>query len=177
MSLSEYLLNELYAPSGKAQAPEVPKTIYVPTLPADKKEMEMWLRSLRGSSVTVSTAQRGEKAALAKTAFRNAEHALNNYKLKRSSDFIARADALAGIQAALEMENAPLRIECFDISHLSGTNTVGSMVVFEDAAITEAVEWILSEACGRRFYVSTDNLNGDPAAVETGLARFRQCGG
>ena len=130
--LIEYLLNQLYAPSGKAQAPEVPKTIYVPTLPADKKEMELWLRALRGSSVTVSTAQRGEKAALAKTALRNAEHALNNYKLKRSSDFIARADALAGIQAALEMENAPLRIECFDISHLSGTNTVGSMVVFED---------------------------------------------
>jgi excinuclease ABC subunit C len=75
---------------------------------------------------------RGEKAVLAKTAELNAKHALQSYKLKRSSDFVARADALAGIQSALSMENAPLRIECFDISHLAGTGTVGSMVVFED---------------------------------------------
>jgi len=66
------------------------------------------------------------------TANRNAQHALQSYKLRRSSDFSARADALSGIQKALGMENAPLRIECYDISHLSGTNIVGSMVVFED---------------------------------------------
>jgi excinuclease ABC subunit C len=66
------------------------------------------------------------------TAGTNASHALKSYKLKRSADFTARADALSGIQRSLKMENAPLRIECYDISHLGGTGTVGSMVVFED---------------------------------------------
>jgi excinuclease ABC subunit C len=80
----------------------------------------------------VQVPQRGDKATLMQTANTNAEHALRTYKMKRSSDFLARADALGGIQKALNMENAPLRIECFDISHLGGTNVVGSMVVFED---------------------------------------------
>ena len=75
---------------------------------------------------------RGDKSALAKTALTNAKHSLMLYKNRRSSDFTARADALAGIQEALGLETAPLRIECFDISHLQGTNVVGSMVVFED---------------------------------------------
>ena len=130
--LIEYLLNQLYAPGGKAEPPEVPKTIYVPTLPADHQQMEAWLRSLRGGVVSVTVPMRGEKATLARTAVRNAEQALHSYKLRRSSDFIARADALAGLQRGLEMAEAPLRIECFDISHLGNTGTVGSMVVFED---------------------------------------------
>lgn len=130
--LIEYLLNQLYAPSGKAEPPQIPKTIIVPNLPADKDAVANWLANLRGGSVGLTIAQRGDKAALARTAQKNAEHALQSYKLKRSSDFIARADALAGIQKALEMTEAPLRIECFDISHLAGTGTVGSMVVFED---------------------------------------------
>jgi len=130
--LIEYLLNQLYTPGGRAEPPEIPKSIYVPTLPAQAPEMELWLKSLRGTNVTVSVPARGEKAALAKTAQRNAEQALHSYKLKRSSDFTARADALAGLQRALEMKEAPLRIECFDISHLGNTGTVGSMVVFED---------------------------------------------
>lgn len=130
--LIEYLINQLYAPSGSAEPVEIPKNLLVPVLPTDKSPLEKWLTDLRGTGVKVAIAQRGEKAALAKTATKNAEHALHNYKLRRSSDFIARADALAGIQQALQMEEAPLRIECFDISHLSGTGTVGSMVVFED---------------------------------------------
>ncbi|NBU23683.1 MAG: excinuclease ABC subunit C, partial [Actinobacteria bacterium] len=83
-------------------------------------------------NLEVVVPQRGDKATLQQTANTNASHALQSYKLKRSSDFTARADALAGIQKALGMENAPLRIECFDISHLGGTGVVGSMVVFED---------------------------------------------
>jgi excinuclease ABC subunit C len=82
--------------------------------------------------VSVQVPQRGDKATLMQTANINAEQALRTYKMKRSSDFLARADALAGIQRGLGMENAPLRIECFDISHLGGTGVVGSMVVFED---------------------------------------------
>ena len=130
--LIEYLIQELYTPNAKGTSMEIPKLLLVPELPKDKTPVEAFLSGQRGKPVKVATAQRGEKAALAKTAQTNAEHALNSYKLKRSSDFTARADALAGIQRALQMEEAPLRIECFDISHLSGTGTVGSMVVFED---------------------------------------------
>ena len=130
--LIEYLIQELYTPNAKGSSMEIPKLLLVPELPKDKTPVEAFLSEQRGKPVKVATAQRGEKATLAKTAQTNAEHALNSYKLKRSSDFTARADALAGIQRALQMEEAPLRIECFDISHLSGTGTVGSMVVFED---------------------------------------------
>lgn len=130
--LIEYVLDRLYSPPKNAEPIEVPKLVLVPVMPADKSAVTSWLKKLRGSAVEVSMPLRGEKAVLAKTAELNAKHALQSYKLKRSSDFVARADALAGIQAALSMENAPLRIECFDISHLSGTGTVGSMVVFED---------------------------------------------
>lgn len=130
--LIEYLLNQLYSPTGKAEPPQVPKNLLVPVLPADKQAVTDWLSGLRGGAVTLSVPQRGDKAALSKTATKNAEHALHSYKLKRSSDFLARADALAGIQRTLGMDQAPLRIECFDISHLSGSGTVGSMVVFED---------------------------------------------
>ena len=130
--LIEYLIQELYTPNAKGTSMEIPKLLLVPELPKDKTPVEAFLSGQRGKPVKVATAQRGEKATLAKTAQTNAEHALNSYKLKRSSDFTARADALAGIQRALQMEEAPLRIECFDISHLSGTGTVGSMVVFED---------------------------------------------
>jgi len=130
--LVEYLIQELYTPNGKGTSMEVPKLLLVPELPADKEPIEAFLEEVRGKPVKVAVAQRGEKAALAKTALNNAQHALNSYKLKRSNDFTARADALAGIRKALGMKDAPLRIECFDISHLSGTGTVGSMVVFED---------------------------------------------
>jgi len=128
----EYLIQELYTPNSKGTSMEVPKLLLVPEIPNDKAPIEAFLGEVRGKPVKVAVAQRGEKAALAKTALNNAAHALNSYKLKRSSDFTARADALAGIQKALGMKEAPLRIECFDISHLSGTGTVGSMVVFED---------------------------------------------
>lgn len=130
--LVEYVLQEIYTPSQKVASTEVPKSIWVPELPTDAKALETWLSSLRGSAVQLQVPMRGEKAVLAQTAKANATHALQSYKLKRTSDFSARADALSGIQRALEMENAPLRIECFDISHLGGTGTVGSMVVFED---------------------------------------------
>jgi excinuclease ABC subunit C len=130
--LVEYVLQEIYTPTERLAATEVPKNIWVPEMPADAKQVEEWLSSIRGSAVKIQVPIRGEKAIIAKTAKANAAHALQAYKLKRTSDFTARADALAGIQRALNMENAPLRIECFDISHLGGTGTVGSMVVFED---------------------------------------------
>lgn len=130
--LIEYLLQEIYTPTGKSEPPQVPKEILVPGLPSDSPDLERWLSNLAGIQVKIRVPQRGDKAKLYQTAKTNAASALNSYKLKRSSDFTARADALSGIQKALGLENAPLRIECFDISHLSGTGTVGSMVVFED---------------------------------------------
>lgn len=130
--LVEYLIQEIYTPVSGLEPVEVPKQILVPELPEDKPALEAWLGGLRGSGCSISVPQRGDKATLQETANTNAAHALQAYKLKRSSDFTARADALAGIQKALQMENAPLRIECFDISHLGGTGVVGSMVVFED---------------------------------------------
>jgi excinuclease ABC subunit C len=130
--LIEYLIQELYTPNKNGTANEVPKQLLVPENPVDSKELSRWLGDLRGGKVEVLVPSRGDKSKLLTTAQTNAQHALQSYKLKRSSDFTARADALAGIQKALQMPNAPLRIECYDISHLSGTGTVGSMVVFED---------------------------------------------
>ena len=130
--LLEYLLQEIYSPNGKSQAPEVPKQVLVSELPNDQAALEVWLTALRAKPTTIVAPKRGDKAALLSTASQNAKHALTNYKLKRVSDFSARAEALSGLQKALGLENAPLRIECYDISHLSGSGTVGSMVVFED---------------------------------------------
>ncbi len=130
--LVEYVLQNVYAPTDGAEPQEVPKEVIVPVNPADHAEVARWLATLRGTKVDLHVAQRGDKSALAGTALTNAKHALMLYKTRRSSDFTARADALAGIQKALTLDNAPLRIECFDVSHLSGTNVVASMVVFED---------------------------------------------
>ena len=130
--LLEYLLQDIYSKSGAAEAPVVPKEIYLTEMPADKEVVEKWLTELRQKNCSLFAPKRGDKAALLQTASQNAAHALQNYKLKRVSDFSARAEALAGLQKMLNMETAPLRIECYDISHLSGTNTVGSMIVFED---------------------------------------------
>jgi excinuclease ABC subunit C len=112
-----------------------PREVYVPALPDDAAELEQWLSGMRtGSSgkVTLRVARRGDKAALAQTVSTNAHNALVLYKTRRSGDFVARSQALSDIQDALGMDVAPLRMECYDVSHLSGTNIVASMVVFED---------------------------------------------
>jgi excinuclease ABC subunit C len=115
-----------------------PREIVVPVLPDDSPELEQWLGTLRvagrlnATRVSLKTAQRGEKAALALTVATNAQNALVLYKTRRSGDFTARSQALSDIQDALDMPDAPLRMECYDVSHLSGTNIVASMVVFED---------------------------------------------
>ena len=130
--LVEYVLQNVYTPTKKISGSEIPREVIVPTLPSDNTALQQWLTEQRGSKVSVRVAQRGDKRALQETAMTNAKHALSVYKLRRSSDFTARADALAGIQKALNLDDAPLRIECFDVSHLAGTDVVASMVVFED---------------------------------------------
>ena len=109
-----------------------PREIVLPELPDDAEALETWLAERAGRKVRLVAAQRGEKAALLVTAGNNAKQALMLYKTRRSSDFVARSKALEDIQDALEMPDAPLRMECYDVSHLSGTNIVASMVVFED---------------------------------------------
>lgn len=122
-----------YSPVSGVEAPSIPKEVLVPSLPEDSKELEQFLATLRGSGVSLRVPKRGDKAALAETALENAEHALALYKTRRVSDFSARTEALGGLARALDLKDAPLRIECYDISHFSGTDIVGSMVVFEDA--------------------------------------------
>ena len=130
--LVDYVLQNVYDSPEGAEPIEVPKEVLVPELPEDATELAQWLGEKRGSKIDLRVPQRGDKAALAKTALTNAKHALMLYKTRRTADFTARADALAAIQRALGLADAPLRIECFDISHLGGTNVVASMVVFED---------------------------------------------
>ncbi|HWS51500.1 MAG TPA: excinuclease ABC subunit UvrC [Microbacterium sp.] len=114
------------------EADDVPRRILVPTLPDDAAELELWLRERRGRKVEISVAQRGQRADLMRNATLNAQQALIRHKTRRTSDYVARTQALTDLQQALDLEEAPLRIECFDISHLGGTNVVASMVVFED---------------------------------------------
>ncbi|MDL9979915.1 excinuclease ABC subunit UvrC [Microbacterium candidum] len=117
---------------GNAAPADIPRTVIVPQLPDDAEELEQWLREKRGKAVSLSVAQRGQKADLMRTATINAQQALMLHKTRRTSDYVARTQALTDLQEALGLSEAPLRIECYDISHLSGTNVVASMVVFED---------------------------------------------
>ncbi|MFC7752069.1 excinuclease ABC subunit UvrC [Tsukamurella soli] len=110
----------------------VPREVLVPELPEDAGELQQWLTALRGSHVSLRVPQRGDKKALAETVARNAAEALHQHKLKRSGDLTARSAALQGLQDALDLDSAPLRIECIDISHVQGTDVVASLVVFED---------------------------------------------
>ncbi|WP_068158409.1 excinuclease ABC subunit UvrC, partial [Rhodococcus phenolicus] len=115
-------------PAGSA----VPREVLVPALPPNPQEMSRWLAGLRGGPVRLRVPQRGDKKALAETVQRNAKEALAQHKLRRAGDFTARSAALQGIQDALDLDSAPLRIECVDISHVQGTDVVASLVVFED---------------------------------------------
>lgn len=119
------------APTDEITNP-VPKEVLVPALPDNADELADWLSGLRGSRVQLRVAQRGDKRALADTVQRNAQDALAQHKLKRAGDFNARSEALQSIQDSLELDDAPLRIECVDISHVQGTDVVASLVVFED---------------------------------------------
>ena len=121
-----------YTSTEGVEAPSVPKEILVPALPEDASELERFLEETRGSSVSLRIPKRGDKAALAGTALENAEYSLSLYKTRRTADFTSRSESLSALASALSLTEAPLRIECYDVSHLSGTNIVASMVVFED---------------------------------------------
>ena len=134
----------------------IPREVLVPVLPDDAPALMEWLSGLRGSRVTLRVPQRGDKRALAETVARNAAQSLNQHKLKRASDLTARSRALDELQNALDLPAAPLRIECFDISHVQGTNVVASMVVFEDglARKSEYRRFALREGTGDTDWIA-----------------------
>ncbi|MFD4229184.1 excinuclease ABC subunit UvrC [Streptomyces sp. NPDC058545] len=127
--LVEHALQQLY---GEETGDSVPKEVLVPALPEDPEAVSQWLAGRRGSQVSLRIPQRGDKKDLMVTVQRNAQQALGLHKTKRASDLTTRSRALEEIAGALGLDTAPLRIECFDISHLQGDDVVASMVVFED---------------------------------------------
>ena len=156
----------------------VPKEILVPELPAEADVLTDWLAELRGSRVQLRVAQRGDKKALADTVARNAKEAFAQHKLRRAGDLTARSAALQEIQDALELDSAPLRIECIDVSHVQGTNVVASLVVFEDGLARKS-EYrrfeIRDGAPGRGSAGGGTNEHSDVAAIaEVVRRRFRR---
>ncbi|MFF1833288.1 excinuclease ABC subunit UvrC [Streptomyces sp. NPDC058231] len=127
--LVEHALQQLY---GEERGDAVPKEVLVPALPEDPAAVSQWLADRRGSQVSLRIPQRGDKKDLMVTVQRNAQQALGLHKTRRASDLTTRSRALEEIAEALGLDTAPLRIECFDISHLQGDDVVASMVVFED---------------------------------------------
>ncbi|MFC5723012.1 excinuclease ABC subunit UvrC [Streptomyces gamaensis] len=127
--LVEHALQQLY---GEESGDAVPKEVLVPALPEPAEPLVQWLTGRRGSRVDLRVPQRGDKKDLMATVQRNAAQALALHKTKRASDLTTRSRALEEIAEALGLDSAPLRIECFDISHLQGQDVVASMVVFED---------------------------------------------
>lgn len=140
-----------------------PKEVLVPELPADPVLYEEWLSELRESKVTIRVPQRGDKRKLHATVTQNAEESFTRHRLKRSSDHNSRARALNELQEYLDLPHAPLRIECYDMSHIQGTDYVGSMVVVEDG-LPKKSEY-------RRFKIKTVDGNDDFAAMEEVLTR------
>ncbi|GAA4550670.1 excinuclease ABC subunit UvrC [Streptomyces collinus] len=128
-ALVEHALQQLY---GEETGDAVPKEVLVPALPDPVEPVQEWLAGRRGSGVSLRIPQRGDKKALMETVQRNAQQALVLHKTKRASDLTTRSRALEEIADALDLDSAPLRIECYDISHLQGDDVVASMVVFED---------------------------------------------
>ncbi|WOX08865.1 excinuclease ABC subunit UvrC [Streptomyces sp. N50] len=128
-ALVEHALQQLY---GEETGDSVPKEVLVPALPDPVEPVQQWLTDRRGANVSLRIPQRGDKKSLMETVARNAQQSLILHKTKRASDLTTRSRALEEIAEALDLDSAPLRIECYDISHLQGDDVVASMVVFED---------------------------------------------
>ncbi|MDH6227522.1 excinuclease ABC subunit UvrC [Streptomyces sp. MJP52] len=127
--LVEHALQQLY---GEEAGDAVPREVLVTALPEPVEPVQDWLTGRRGAQVSLRVPQRGDKKALMETVTQNARQALTLHKTKRASDLTTRSRALEEIAEALGLDSAPLRIECYDISHLQGEDVVASMVVFED---------------------------------------------
>jgi excinuclease ABC subunit C len=145
----------------------LPREVLVPALPDDVEALTQWLCELRGTRVSIRVPRRGDKRSLMETVARNARQALALHKTKRASDLTTRTRALEEIQRALDLPEAPLRVECFDVSNLQGTQVVASMVVFEDG--------LPRKSDYRRFVVRGVAGQNDVAAMhEVVSRRFRR---
>jgi excinuclease ABC subunit C len=170
--LVEHALQQLYGDeSGDALESGgtggVPKEVLVPALPEPAEPLAQWLTQRRGAQVSLRVPQRGDKKDLMATVQRNAQQALALHKTKRASDLTTRSRALEEIAAALDLDTAPLRIECYDISHLQGDDVVASMVVFEDGLARKS-EY-------RRFQVKSFTGQDDVRSMhEVVSRRFRR---
>ena len=140
-----------------------PKQVLVPVPSSDPELYSAWMGELRGSAVSVRVPQRGDKRALLETVTRNAHESFTRHRLKRASDHNSRARALNELQEYLGLDESPLRIECYDMSHIQGTDYVGSMVVVEDG-LAKKSEY-------RRFKIKTVDGNNDFAAMAEVLER------
>lgn len=158
--LVDRVLEELY---GEEPAMGYPKSVLVPVLGADHSTHVAWLSGLRGSSVDVRVPQRGDKRTLHDTVTLNAREEFQRHRMRRASDHNARSRALTELQHHLELPEAPLRIECYDMAHLQGTDYVGSMVVLEDG--------LPAKREYRRFKVRDVAGNDDYAAMREVLSR------
>ena len=158
--LVDRIMEEMY---GDEPPLGVPKQVLVPVVSDDVATYEEWLTHLRGSRVQVRIPQRGDKRALHETVTRNAKEEFVRHRLRRAGDHNARSRALTELQDLLQLPEAPLRIECYDMAHLQGTDYVGSMVVLEDG-LPNKREY-------RRFKVKDVPGNDDYAAMEEVLTR------
>ncbi|MGC5664786.1 excinuclease ABC subunit UvrC [Micromonospora sp. WMMD723] len=151
---------------GEQGEADVPRELLVPELPVDADALADWLSTRRGSRVSLRVPQRGDKKTLLETVGRNAKDALARHKLKRAGDLTTRGKALDEISEALGMRTSPLRIECFDVSQIQGTDVVASMVVFEDG-LPRKSEY-------RRFIVrgATDDLSAMSEVLRRRFARY-----
>jgi excinuclease ABC subunit C len=151
---------------------DVPRELLVPELPPDAEALEAWLSQHRGSRVHLRVPQRGDKRSLLETVARNAGESLNRHKLRRAGDLTTRSKALDEISEALGMDSAPLRIECFDVSHIQGTDVVASMVVFEDGLARKS-EYRRFAVRGNPDGTGLDDLAAMSEVMRRRFARYR----
>jgi excinuclease ABC subunit C len=162
--LVEHFCTQVYGEAGG----DLPREILVPALPPDLDTVQTWLSGLRGAKVAVRVPQRGDKRALMETVARNAGEALTQHKLRRAGDLTARSQALEEVAEGLGLATAPLRIECYDVSQIQGTDVVASMVVYEDGLARKS-EY-------RRFIVTgaTDDVSAISEVLRRRFARYLQ---
>lgn len=160
--LVEHLLQQVYGEDGDTHG-RLPREVLVPVVPSNVDELAQWLGGIRGAKVDIRVPQRGDKAALMSTVRENAEHALKLHKTRRAGDLTVRSLALQELQEALDLPVPLLRIECFDISHVQGTNVVASMVVVEDG--------LPKKSDYRKFSITGPAAVDDTAAMHDVLTR------
>jgi excinuclease ABC subunit C len=160
--LIEHLLQQVYGEDNDVQG-RIPREVLVPEIPSNHDELSEWQAGLRGARVDIRVPQRGDKAALMSTVKENAEQALKLHKTRRAGDITVRSLALQELQEALELPVPLLRIECFDISHVQGTNVVASMVVVEDG--------LPKKSDYRKFSITGAAAADDTAAMHDVLTR------